>query len=729
MASSIIGSDHHDHDDADHPSSISSDEDEDIFASVTSAAPSTTVNHIHTSHNTSSATTISAATAISLSHVHNPPASQLGQKGRSFSTPSELSKLNQQQYERSFAGAVAAPTSSSSSSSSSSSRHPSHHTTSTTSRAVDAAIAASSHGHRRRYSTKTPPLGPSPTPTSAAISQQTRPSSASATATASAPSSVASSPAFRGLPPPQLSTSTTTTNSSSSHGRSLQTPPSLARPRSMSTAGAHDPRMPRGPTDWMVSTKPNATARINVEYVRQQTDKMYGNAQRIHALSIKKTEYFREAHSRLEQTHKELNAQTTTVEELLNSARERHAYMYSTFTEAVEKPHSLAVQSLHDTLDDLKRKTLHVSLATEESTTLFDHVDTHSVDNLQSQATNHIAVLHDLANMSSSILEPLEARMAGIASSCPHLGSSSSALRSIEDKIAQQQQLLTTMKSCYTQLTRACDRFSMMQQSSMDEPAMRRVIADLESLRRSHNWLLSVGREIETAAKQHGVTYRATVKYFTSLEEFGKDLQTAVTELDQLACKFHQHHVVYHEVVTEIVNLGAWYRQFLKAYDELLKEIYRRREHMRQLKTLVEKLQAHMDSIAESEAKVRGSFYHEYGRYLPPALCPAIAQESVHTFQLVGQTGTSLPEITLSDLQQLGLITNSQIVDAFHNQVPIPHLSSTSSSATVDGDDDEHTTTAAAAAAVDGMRATNTTDLASSDDSLVLVPSPAPQQQ
>jgi len=90
---------------------------------------------------------------------------------------------------------------------------------------------------------------------------------------------------------------------------------------------------------------------------------------------------------------------------------------------------------------------------------------------------------------------------------------------------------------------------------------------------------------------------------------------------------------------------------FYVSYEELLKEIIRRRNESRRQQELVEKFQMELNMSFQAEEYKRNQFYDFYGKYLPQTLCPQI-YDKPSRFQILGEPRDELPVLSSSTFTQ-----------------------------------------------------------------------------
>ena len=127
----------------------------------------------------------------------------------------------------------------------------------------------------------------------------------------------------------------------------------------------------------------------------------------------------------------------------------------------------------------------------------------------------------------------------------------------------------------------------------------------------------------------HSVLYSSTLDLYQHLERLGPALQTSLAAFQSLELS---HSSLSHSATTaiqELHNLSLFYAQFERSYDALLEEIQRRHSANAALTALVSHVRLQLSEAYHAEVTDREAFQSNFGKYLPPSLCPAIFEPIV----------------------------------------------------------------------------------------------------
>jgi len=356
-------------------------------------------------------------------------------------------------------------------------------------------------------------------------------------------------------------------------------------------------------------------------------------------------------HATLELVGGELQKQIQLVVQLLNYLRARQTALVVSLLKLHNNDEE-TIRELSDILQKLQSKQVDAGIA--EKKTLYDFVDTDSVNTLKTQASEEIRQVKLLQTNTESIVAQLDAdysKLLAMGSECTlsltdykssytsektnlqkhELDSMLSILNTMDAQYERVNHLYSTRDSHYTDLTAILLR---------TENELSIQISNLyDCLQR----IQSIGKEVETRFQRHNSVFKNGLQLLQSLEKFGIDTKNKLTQLNALEIAFEERKEDSRFLFEEINNLVIWYELFVVAYDELVFEIGRRHEELRKQQEIVEIYQRELDLMWKIECQKRDHFLEFYGRYLPQSLCPAIMENAFRRVITPETVSTQLP--------------------------------------------------------------------------------------
>jgi hypothetical protein len=149
---------------------------------------------------------------------------------------------------------------------------------------------------------------------------------------------------------------------------------------------------------------------------------------------------------------------------------------------------------------------------------------------------------------------------------------------------------------------------------------------------------------LESCSGAHSALYAHTLLLFNALQSFGPSLNSALASFSTLELEVESVlGGAAGSSVFELRNLTGFYVEFERAYDALLGEIQRRHRQMAHQQAMMQSFRQALDEAVATEQAEREAFANAHGRFLPPSLCPAIA-EPVQPVRIVPEElQTALP--------------------------------------------------------------------------------------
>lgn len=143
---------------------------------------------------------------------------------------------------------------------------------------------------------------------------------------------------------------------------------------------------------------------------------------------------------------------------------------------------------------------------------------------------------------------------------------------------------------------------------------IRSHIADMESLHEQ------VEASTEALEKEHASTTAA----FTLLEDIGRKLPSYITQNQVFVLRWEAERAKLEELLEELEGLTQFYDRFLRAYDNLLIEIGRRKNVEMKMEKEIHQARARLEEIYDDDLAEREVFSKEQGDFLPVDIWPGL---------------------------------------------------------------------------------------------------------
>uniref|UniRef100_A0A6V3NY49 Autophagy protein ATG17-like domain-containing protein n=2 Tax=Lotharella globosa TaxID=91324 RepID=A0A6V3NY49_9EUKA len=316
--------------------------------------------------------------------------------------------------------------------------------------------------------------------------------------------------------------------------------------------------------------------------------------------------------------------------------RERHAHIKAISKDVLGNPSIPHFRELQDIYQILQEQKVDAGLVGQKGRTLYDFVDAQSVQALQGQIVNETAALREILKEVDSSMVQVDRCVENLTVLQKAINLPDTNPSMLEEKMELQRGFLRDIEHHYKELSEIESKSS----TGLAEDRKKHI---LTLIRRYENLIASVAQGIESSAVEHGESYERALNFFTSLERDVPRLQNQLSELQVKARVFEEKANTVQGILHELKNLAAWYRQFHKAYGEMLKEIKRRHIQMEKHQNTISMFQAELDKVVQEESLRREQFSMTFGRYLPPGLCPALFEPVTSCRVLPPSLTTDLP--------------------------------------------------------------------------------------
>ena len=164
-------------------------------------------------------------------------------------------------------------------------------------------------------------------------------------------------------------------------------------------------------------------------------------------------------------------------------------------------------------------------------------------------------------------------------------------------------------------------------------------IAEMESLH------CRVEMHIDHLASEHANTTTA----FRMLEDLGQKLPEHITRTRGFLMRWDEDKAVIDERLEELEGLTELYDGFLRAYDNLLIEIGRRKDQESEVEQIVQEARTRLERLHKDEVEEREIFKQEQGEFLPVDIWPGLRDmPRRYSISSVDDQASRVPDISKS---------------------------------------------------------------------------------
>lgn len=164
-------------------------------------------------------------------------------------------------------------------------------------------------------------------------------------------------------------------------------------------------------------------------------------------------------------------------------------------------------------------------------------------------------------------------------------------------------------------------------------------IAEMESL---HS---RVEMHTDHLASEHANTNAA----FRLLEDLGQKLPGHITRTQIFLMRWDEDRAAIDERLEELEDLTGLYDGFLRAYDNLLIEIGRRKDQELEVEQVVQEARTRLEKRYENEVEEREVFKKEQGRFLPVDIWPGLRDRPLrYSISSANDQASRVPDISKS---------------------------------------------------------------------------------
>ena len=147
--------------------------------------------------------------------------------------------------------------------------------------------------------------------------------------------------------------------------------------------------------------------------------------------------------------------------------------------------------------------------------------------------------------------------------------------------------------------------------------------------------------------------YSSTTAAFRLLEAIGNRLPGYITQNQVFLMRWDEEKLNIQERMDELEGMREFYDGFLRAYDNLIIEIDRRKTMHGKMDKVIEDAMAKIERLHEEDARKRDAFKEEQGDFLPVDIWPGLTAVPVrYEIVPVDKDAASMPDVSRSIIQQ-----------------------------------------------------------------------------
>lgn len=164
-------------------------------------------------------------------------------------------------------------------------------------------------------------------------------------------------------------------------------------------------------------------------------------------------------------------------------------------------------------------------------------------------------------------------------------------------------------------------------------------IAEMESL---HS-------RVEMYTDQLASEHANTTAAFRMLEDLGQNLPGHITRTQVFLMRWDEEKAAIDERLEELEGLTEFFKGFLRAYDNLLIEIGRRKDQELEVEQVVQEARTRLEKLYEDEVEEREVFKKEQGEFLPVDIWPGLRDRPLrYSISSADDQASRVPDISKS---------------------------------------------------------------------------------
>ena len=154
---------------------------------------------------------------------------------------------------------------------------------------------------------------------------------------------------------------------------------------------------------------------------------------------------------------------------------------------------------------------------------------------------------------------------------------------------------------------------------------------------------------VETYTDQLASEHANTTTAFRMLEGLGEKLPGRITRAQIFLMRWDEDKAAIDERLDELEDLIEVYGGFLRAYDNLLIEIGRRKDQELEVEQVIQEARARLEKLYDDELEQREIFKKEHGEFLPVDIWPGLKDRPLrYSISSVDDQASRVPDISKS---------------------------------------------------------------------------------
>ncbi|KAJ2709910.1 hypothetical protein H4R19_004011 [Coemansia spiralis] len=270
--------------------------------------------------------------------------------------------------------------------------------------------------------------------------------------------------------------------------------------------------------------------------------------------------------------------------------------------------------------------------------TLYDHIDQEAVDALDIRVRECLAELQEIARADSAQCSEALGKIGAVAvPAAEDISFTWEVVEAIGRLVDESQGTADEIAHDLQSMDRHCDQLRDTIRDleaeggvlSMDDYSVLlrdtgEIPGIVDELKEAADGARQRADEIHVRHQQYGAFLDENKLRAAAIAQIADISQQYVDSVAKSQARYAELSEAADGALEDMWGLVTWYRNFHSAYDGLIAEVHRRRQHQRELLGTVEDMRARLDALHVEEMQRRAAFVDRDGPYLPSDLCPFI---------------------------------------------------------------------------------------------------------
>eukprot|EP01129_Flabellula_baltica_P009675 TRINITY_DN398_c0_g1_i1.p1 TRINITY_DN398_c0_g1~~TRINITY_DN398_c0_g1_i1.p1 ORF type:complete len:403 (+),score=84.52 TRINITY_DN398_c0_g1_i1:415-1623(+) len=258
---------------------------------------------------------------------------------------------------------------------------------------------------------------------------------------------------------------------------------------------------------------------------------------------------------------------------------------------------------------------------------LYDWVHSEDINQLQKEAYKEISALKKLISFLDKSSASIERKFEFLSSEFQSVNTSIKFPSSVGD---DQISLYNTITSGVMYLASCVER---IKSQNTQDLSTQRIVTEKHAVGTKLQEIYTSLIELEKYSDIMNEKKAEASDIFLGLNEmidmmviFKDDIQDNIQRIGKLRKKCLEHEEGYSGLFSQLTALTEFYSKFSEAYDEMLKEINRRKTAISHYERMIQRYQNELSEFHKTEERARENFGQTWGEYLPPTICPSLRE-------------------------------------------------------------------------------------------------------